>query len=234
MKLLRLLFLLTILFVVPCTLSAQTDQNHLSHFSVGVSGGLTGDQLDLTSDEVTSDELTSGSAGHLGYLGNVSTAYRFGKHFKLSIAAELQSKHIEYRIDGLHFASDFNGTGFNDSHIIYQTKASIIAVPLTAEYIFGTKKLLPFISMGLAAEFIVNQNSDGTIYYSNGTTEPVSAENLVKQNNIAVVTGAGVYYTLTNKISLSVSPLFSYSMLEGGAKSHRYSFGVRAGVFYNL
>ncbi|HUM46327.1 MAG TPA: hypothetical protein PLD84_05335, partial [Chitinophagales bacterium] len=96
------------------------------------------------------------------------------------------------------------------------------------------KKLLPFISMGLAAEFIVNQHSDGTICYSNGTTEPVSAEDLVRQNNIAIVTGAGIYYTLKNKISLSLSPLFSYSMLEDGAKSHRYSFGVRAGVFYNL
>jgi hypothetical protein len=152
---------------------------------------------------------------------------------KLKISTEVQRKKFNYRLDGLHFYQDFDGLGFNDSHIIYDSKAIIVAVPVTVEYLFGTKKVLPFIALGLAPEFIL-ETTDGTIYYSDGTTDPTATGGVFRKSNVVAFTGAGIYYRAANKISLSIGPEFNYSLQGDMMKMHRYSFALIAGAFYNL
>lgn len=213
---------------------AQSDEETVSRFSLGVSAGLMLNQWNLNSVESPGDSVTASSNSYVGYLGNVSGTYAFSKHCKLKMAAEVQTRKSDYRLDGLHFGQDFNGTGFNDSHIIWNSKAVILAVPVTVEYVFGTKRILPFVSLGLASEFKLKETADGTVYYSDGTTDNLSSNELAKKNNVAVVAGAGIYYAVSGKISLAVNPIFTYSLLHDDLHRYVYSFGATAGIFYNL
>ena len=234
MKLLKLSLISSVLLGISLPIFAQSPEDHVNHFSLGVLAGLSVDQWNLNSSDSLGVGITTSSDGHLGYSGSASGIYSFSKHWKLKISPGIQSKELDYRIDGLHFGIDFNGTGFNDSHIVYNVKATTITMPVTVEYVWGTKKILPFISLGIAGELVLKQSSDGIIYYSNGTTQPVSSGGLIRKNNVAAVASAGIYYRATGKISFSISPEFTYSLLHDAQSWNQYSFGGRAGVFYNF
>ena len=212
---------------------AQSTESYSTHFSVGLSAGLTYDWLATKSDDQLSDGVTATSKIQTGYLGKVTLGYSFNQHWKIKCAPELQKERLNYRIDGLHFSQDFNGSGFNDSHVIYDVSATNLSIPLTVEFVFGNKRIQPFISVGGAGEFILKQNLKGVIYYSNGTTSDLSGD-FLRKTNIAITTSAGVYYNITEKTSLSVSPIFTHSFLNNSFNLHQNSLGITAGVFYNL
>ena len=223
-----------ILFISATSASAQSEAKPESHFAIGATVGVSFDQWNLNYLEPTGDGITASSKARTGYQGGVSFAYQLSNHWNLKAGLEVQSKHLEYRLDGLHFDQDFNGVGFNDSHIIYNTKATLLSIPVEIEYQFGTSKLVPFVSLGFSGDYVLNENPDGTIYYSNGTTETLPEAELLRKSNLALLAGAGIYYRASSAISISLNPFFHYSLFHEDQDLYTYGWGLKAGIYYNL
>ncbi|MGB3075697.1 MAG: hypothetical protein WBB36_10275 [Chitinophagales bacterium] len=227
-------FLSLMVFQINRSATAQSFESVQckSKFSIGFEAGLFANNAVLKDNNSLPEDVTQSITGVWNFSGNIITAYYIDDRFKIKFSPGIENKQLEYRLDGLHFYQDFNGTGFNDSHVIYTEEAIAISLPLEAEYKFTTGKFSPFLSAGCATDFLMNKKYHASIYYSNGTEEIVSEAELFRNVDFALVAQGGFYFQATDNINLHANAFVKYFLLHQEIDMKQYHAGLRIGISY--
>jgi len=176
--------------------------------------------------------ITQSVIPHWGYSVRLEAKYAIAKKIFLTLQPGIERMELDYRLDGLHFGQDFNGIGFNDSHIIYSEQSLFFCLPLIAEYQFTAGKFSPFLSIGASADFKLSSEQSAIIYYSDGTIDSACVADLFRTNNYAAIANAGINYLITKRIGFSVSASFKYFFLRSEVDLQQYHLAGILGIYY--
>ena len=112
-------------------------------------------------------------------------------------------------------------------------------VPLKLNYFIINKKVKLFLSAGISTNLFLYQKTNSTIENKNGSIEKVSNiyhprfENI----NIAIITGFGMTYPMTDKCIFKIEPLYKRSItsvVNHPVKTYFYSIGVNFGLSFSF
>jgi hypothetical protein len=155
----------------------------------------------------------------IGFSAGLTLEFHVAK--KASIRTQVHTQ------NGLVFISDINPqTGvITESSIKSNMSFSEIQIPLLFQYELKENRF--FIAGGIEFIYPFSNNSERIIYYGNGNTEKLlnsTSNNLT----IAPVLSIGYKLPVSDKLSISIEPMFKYYVKEYViTASHLYNYGLR-------
>lgn len=113
-----------------------------------------------------------------------------------------------------------------------------IDLPLKVHFVFGTKRILPFVSAGFSATIFSEKTTKVISEFSDGhTTFANSSVDLgYRKFNLVAIVGTGVKYETSGGIVIIFEPVYrqfiNSIMVDAGVKERPFSIGANVGLYY--
>ena len=120
----------------------------------------------------------------------------------------------------------------------YQYK--YIDIPLKVQYFLGSKRIKPFISVGVSATIFSEKKTKVILEFSDGhkASENSTTDLACLKFNLVTIVGFGIKYDLSKRIFIIIEPVYrqfiNSIVVDRSAKEHPFSIGTNFGVYYTL
>ena len=164
----------------------------------------------------------------LGFSAGFNVEFQLSKKSSIRTGIGYGLKNYEHTQSGLIFGSDINPvTGVvSESKLESKIAFSELQIPLIFKYEFKENKF--FVTGGMEFIYPFANNSERVIYYGTGNTEKLSNSNNTKSVNLAPVISLGYNFTVSDKLSISIEPMFKYYLKEYIIiESNLYNYGLK-------
>jgi len=149
---------------------------------------------------------------------------------------------------GLYFSDKGYKTEFigvydleaSPSIFVNRVKASYqyyyLDIPIKLNYFILTGKVKLFASAGFSANIFLDDRTKSTFIDPAGTEYASSGLDL-SPLNITVLLGAGIDYSINNRLNFRLEPIFRYAITpiaDAPIKEYHYSVGANFGLYYSI
>ncbi len=159
-----------------------------------------------------------------GFTAGLNFVFNLKQKFGIEMGIQFSNKGYKETIDNLTFGSAidprrgfvYSTTGKPLTEIIFTYNDYYIDVPVKANFVFGKKKLRAIASLGIVANFFIEETIITTKKYADGTKDNNSQKSTDDYNkfNLSPMVSFGVDWKLSSKSSLRIEPVFRYGVLK--------------------
>lgn len=213
-----------LIICVFCSLTvlSQTDISPVRKLNFGVSITPEFNKL-IVHNPVGQEQVKS----KMGLSGGFTFEFRLSENSSIKTGIGCGLKNYDHTHSGLTFGSDIDAQSgiISESRIESNVSFFELQVPLIFHYYVKENKF--FVTAGIEAIYPIANNSVRTIYYGNGDVEVLS-KTTANGLNIAPIIGFGYKLRLSDRLRLSIEPMFKYYLMEYIiAESNLYNFGFK-------
>jgi hypothetical protein len=221
-------------FFAFCSLTvfSQTDSaNRTSTHKINIGLCITPEFNNLTVDNPVGQETVK---SEIGFSVGLNLEFHIAKNASIRTGIGYGKKNYNHTQNGLIFGTDIDPhTGVvSESKIESKISFSEIQIPLLFQYELKEHKF--FVAGGIEMIYPFSNNSERIIYYGNGNTEKISNPK-TNSLNFAPVLSIGYKLPVSDKLSVSVEPMFKYYLKEYVIiASHLYNYGLKVTFNFGL
>jgi len=109
-------------------------------------------------------------------------------------------------------------------------------IPIKVNYFILTGRVKLFASAGFSANIFLDER-EKVSFENPESTEIIKSDAEFSALSVAVILGAGIDYTINNKLNLRIEPVFRHAiipLLDAPIKEYHYSIGANFGLYYTL
>ena len=172
----------------------------------------------------------------LGYTFGLNTVYQFKQHFSVETGLHYSNKGCQTSKMDLFF---FEPDPSNPNQAKYIYNYHFIDIPLKANFIFGSRKIKFFTSVGLTTNLFIKETQTNTYVYTDRTETTTISPSLmdIRKVNFTPTLSTGIDWSLHPNVNLRVEPNFQYSSLSftnSPLTGNLFSAGLKMSVYYRL
>lgn len=177
-----------------------------------------------------------------GYTAGVHIKYALSEHLYAGSGLQYSMKGYQTHYQALAYAGPVTAVDVLPVEAKFTYTYDFIEVPLFIEYKSGTGKLHLNFSTGATVNILVNGTVTETGRYYDGHTAEVGDAEAIDERRPVMISpfiSAGLSWSITEKIDLSLSPVIRYAVTKINAEDdplseHLWNAGIQAGIFLDL
>ncbi|MCK9451593.1 MAG: PorT family protein [Bacteroidales bacterium] len=170
----------------------------------------------------------------MGYTVGLSLLYKPWERFSFETGLLFSNKGYQTKYIGMYDVMPPAPVFENRAKRNYQYY--YLDIPLKVNYFVLTGSVKLFASAGLSASIFLDEREKVTFEHPK-STEIIKSDTDFSAISVAVILGAGIDYTINNRLNLRIEPVFRHAiipLLDAPIKEYHYSIGANFGLYYTL
>ena len=236
--------LLTLLYILPFALCSQdAPVKEESKFSLGFSFSPDYCYRVLKPDAASqwiADHRDSIEVPKFGFTSGVNLDWHISQRFTLRAGMHLSDKGERIPIrDAVWITTSPTPDPTLPKRYSFNYHYLYLDFPVTVNFFILTKRTKLFLSAGISTNLFLTQMTTTYYEYENGETKRNRSfgNNGFNRINLALVGGIGLGFDISEKMFLRLEPTYRrsmFSIIDAPINGYLYSFGLNAGIYYQL